>query len=643
MADEVSLPPLPSPSAGPDELRDALRALILWAQARDPLGDGSGLDKFLTGTAALSAGLLTYSPGAGVSSGSAAGAYLPGPATSTPSDASPPTPIAGLTVAAGVAHNLVQWGAPTYTQGGGNGRTIIYAANYSGAGPLPTFENAVEVGTAPGRGTILVVDSEPGVQVHYWAKAETRHPTLQASPTGGLNGVTSTADLIEDQHIVSLSVAKLIAGSIGVSEFIESTGYVPNTSGWHIDGDGTAEFADVLIRGVLQASIIKNAAGVVWLDSNNTSTPPWVVNGVSIGGGIELTEGVSATNTVELRSIKAGDGMNAYIDVDGAVVLASKSSDDSAIRLDGDVAVSSTTVASVPDFVLALEANSFYRIEGTLRYQSAAATTGIKIGGTLPTTAKGIVRITCNDTQSTVESRLLDIPTGGSTQSVAMSATWAAAAGAPGSFSSSDDAICTLEGILETGADAGAFQLSVGSEVGASTITLRSGSVMLVEKVNTEAIVGGTIYTLDGTPGFDTDYEADSASVDGKPRTAGLRITLDESGNWTVAAYGTGASLVSGTPTSGTWAASPGAGAGSQWQVKFTTVSQSTGDASIGNGASSYQSLSSLRSYAASVSSSLGDSPFTDVVEVNISMRNVASGAVTALATVTLTVTASTT
>lgn len=267
MADEVALPPLPSPSAGPDELREALRALILWAQARDPLGDGAGLDKFLTGTAALSAGLLTYSPGAGVSGGTAGGAYLPGPATSNPSDASPPTPITGLSVAAGVAHNLVQWSAPTYTQGGGNGRTIIYAANYSGAGPLPTFQNAVEVGTTPGRGTILVVDAEPGVQVHYWAKAETRHPTLQASPTGGLNGVTSTADLIEDQHIVNLSVAKLIAGAIGVSEYIESTGYVAGSAGWHIDGDGSAEFANVTIRGTIYATA--GSIGGILIDSKS--------------------------------------------------------------------------------------------------------------------------------------------------------------------------------------------------------------------------------------------------------------------------------------------------------------------------------------------------------------------------------------
>ena len=52
MSDDVSLPPLPSPSAGPEELRDALRALILWAQAREPLAEGPGLNKFLTGPAA---------------------------------------------------------------------------------------------------------------------------------------------------------------------------------------------------------------------------------------------------------------------------------------------------------------------------------------------------------------------------------------------------------------------------------------------------------------------------------------------------------------------------------------------------------------------------------------------------------------
>lgn len=253
MSDEVSLPPLPSDSATVEELRAALRFLILWAQAREPLADGTALDKFMTTRAAVEAGQLTFVPGTGYAAGG--GGFVPGPGTSNPADPTPPTPISGLAVAAGVSSYLVSIDAPTYTQGGGNGLTIIYKANYSGSGPLPTFADAVEAGVIPGKSTLLLLVGEPGQNARFWAKAETRHPTLQASPTGGTNGVSATADLIENQHIGSLSVAKLIAGSIAVGEYIQSTGYTGSGSNeWRIEGNGVARFTGVIVSGTVYAT-----------------------------------------------------------------------------------------------------------------------------------------------------------------------------------------------------------------------------------------------------------------------------------------------------------------------------------------------------------------------------------------------------
>lgn len=265
MTDAVNLPARLTAGATLEDMARVIGQLQDYIEAREPTAFGGRLDKFVTISDQVRLGLVSYAVGG--SAAGAAGDYLvPGILTSNPADTSPPTPISGLAVAGGVGYYMVQIGAPAYTQGGGNGRTIIYSANYSGAGPLPTFSDAVQAGTIPGRGTMLVVSAEPGVQTHFWAKAETRHPTLQSSPTGGLNGVTSTADLIENQHVLSLSAAKLTAGSIDVSEYIQSTGFVSGSAGWQIKGDGTAEFSGVIVRGTLYATA--GLIGGITIDSN---------------------------------------------------------------------------------------------------------------------------------------------------------------------------------------------------------------------------------------------------------------------------------------------------------------------------------------------------------------------------------------
>lgn len=48
MSDDVSLPSLPGPDAGIEDLRAALRQLITWATAREPLAVGGDAEKFVT-------------------------------------------------------------------------------------------------------------------------------------------------------------------------------------------------------------------------------------------------------------------------------------------------------------------------------------------------------------------------------------------------------------------------------------------------------------------------------------------------------------------------------------------------------------------------------------------------------------------
>ena len=59
---------------------------------------------------------------------------------------------------------------------------------------------------------------------------------------------------VDDAKIANLSVSKLTAGSLAVGQYAQSTGYVAGSSGWRINGDGTAEFSGVVVRGTVFAS-----------------------------------------------------------------------------------------------------------------------------------------------------------------------------------------------------------------------------------------------------------------------------------------------------------------------------------------------------------------------------------------------------
>lgn len=59
---------------------------------------------------------------------------------------------------------------------------------------------------------------------------------------------------IDDLKVASVSASKLTAGSIAVGQHIQSTGYVASSVGWRINGDGTAEFSGVVVRGTVIAT-----------------------------------------------------------------------------------------------------------------------------------------------------------------------------------------------------------------------------------------------------------------------------------------------------------------------------------------------------------------------------------------------------
>lgn len=80
--------------------------------------------------------------------------------------------------------------APTFTHGHGYLATIVYGAKYSGTGPEPTFENAVQVHDFIGE--VGTFPTDPATVWHLWAKWKTRDGVLSTAPAGGANGVRVT-------------------------------------------------------------------------------------------------------------------------------------------------------------------------------------------------------------------------------------------------------------------------------------------------------------------------------------------------------------------------------------------------------------------------------------------------------------------
>ena len=72
------------------------------------------------------------------------------------------------------------------------------------------------------------------------------------------NATIQTAQIanlaVDNAKIANLSVAKLLAGNLQVGSYIYSSSYVPATSGWAINADGTCEFNTGTFRGALAAA-----------------------------------------------------------------------------------------------------------------------------------------------------------------------------------------------------------------------------------------------------------------------------------------------------------------------------------------------------------------------------------------------------
>jgi hypothetical protein len=165
----------------------------------------------------------------------------------------------------------------------------FYIASPSGPGLPPIVPFVVNTTTQ----TVNGVSVPPGV---YMDAAFIKNGTIIGAKIADLT--------VDNAKLISVSAAKLTAGSIAVGQFIQSTGYVAGTSGWRINGNGSAEFSGVIVRGTIIAtagSIGGNTIDATGMQSSTytANVAGWRLNSNGtgqIGGFVVGTDHIRSSN-----------------------------------------------------------------------------------------------------------------------------------------------------------------------------------------------------------------------------------------------------------------------------------------------------------------------------------------------------------
>lgn len=304
------LPEIPTGST-PDQIVAWLQNLRTAITTREPIATGDKLNKFVTRGELVNLNVLQYSSGTfGVGSLEGGGGGITVIGGSGPVyDDSPPDAITGLAVTGMLTHFLVEFDAPTYTQGGGNAYTEIYAANYAGSGPLPTFSDAVLVYELSGSTTIAAIPAQPDQTTCFWVGAVTRGAVRQVDgvgPTGGLHGVEATtgADVSGLLEVLTNKIQESqLFSTLGARiDLIDATSAVPGSVNARVASEassrtsGDSSLASSI--STLSATVGTNTAAIsteatARVNADNTLGLQWTVkldaNGYVSGFGLAST------------------------------------------------------------------------------------------------------------------------------------------------------------------------------------------------------------------------------------------------------------------------------------------------------------------------------------------------------------------
>jgi hypothetical protein len=203
------------------------------------------------------------------------------------------------------------------------------------------------------------------------------------------------------------------------------------------------------------AAAAQGTANAAQADASALKLPQYLTLALS---GTLTNERSLAIDPLSLKSVDAGAG--------AAFTL---STADLTSILGADVADSTAAFVDATGLLLALLANATYLIDGLITFQSAAVTTGIALGFTLPAGATISGAYKHNTTATAIEGSY-NIASG------------AVKGNTSGVLTAADNVPITGRWVIKTAAAAGNAQMQFRSEVAASAVTLKAGLSVLVAK-----------------------------------------------------------------------------------------------------------------------------------------------------------------
>lgn len=340
--------------------------------------------------------------------------------------------------------------------------------------------------------------------------------------------------------------------------------------------------------------------GVSDYSGNAVATARTIPAVASTGTGVSTySQFNTSQNQHEFFNLLAERGIEICSDPDNsAVCIEALSSEDGHMLLSADVASTSTSLADVSNFKFQLAENSLYCIKLRGIVQTAATTTGFKIGATAPTGSS--MNLTVQAPDSNISTTGFHGFASGTTSVSVTTANMPAA-------NTNYPFLATF--IVRTGAESGSpstgfvgdFQIQWATEVGSSAATLKADSLMVIDLLTT-ATPTATV-TLQN-PGLDAAYTSSDTLVGTGSVSASLTLTCKTDGTWTIVRGsgdgGTGSTL------SGNWGTPTTAGVGPSYEVIFV-VSNSSGGGTVSNDAASWTPLDVNRMFKLQCSSTGGD------------------------------------
>ena len=228
---------------------------------------------------------------------------------------------------------------------------------------------------------------------------------------------------------------------------------------------------DLALQNLSATLVNLNPTGILKFNSTNGSGIPTQINfqapaALTLPSTYTLTLPTSAGSNNQVLKTD-GSGNLSWINLNAPSIYTTTSSQNS----------TSTTLANITGLTATLAANTTYRVDCFVTFQSAATTTGMNFGFTSPTGTVCMLEVVVPITNTAAASQLRTIfPNNSSTNTGNVLGT--------GVSTINSNHTARFSGIIKVGSTGGTFAAQYATEVSASAITIPAGSTMVIQQIS---------------------------------------------------------------------------------------------------------------------------------------------------------------